>query len=495
MYEDEGYRFCPECGALMKNGKCMNCGYEEGVAQENGVNESDAPGFPENAAEGTQRQPEQNEHPKEGAFGQPENPFHEEQRPRNQGGSQPYTGQPPHAGAYYGQPDGQPNGGQGYGNQPGGGQPFYNQGYSGQPGNGQPPYHAPYNGQPYGNQGYGNQTYGNPVQGGPPYGYPPYGGGPYNGPAGYGQQGYAYGWEESRKDNKILAAVIIAVVAVLVCIVMLLLFFIVRGSVSASFNQVGNYEEFQDPNGGYYGDGNSLPYEGQEPPAGQMEPEEEYVPSADDDYYVRLANAVRDDLSYSIEWEEYSYEDEETGATAVGRYPRIVGGNIPNLDELNASIEQEATYYSNLYGYYRDWQPDDLRYATESIGYVTYMDEEKLSIVLQEEFAADGQVNISLYSINVDLVSGEIMNNGEVIDYNQQLAEEFRDQNDYQNGYVEAVDALSDEELIDFLSDENTNIVFYTPVGLEIGFNYTTTDSSGWVTATIKDYERYIHKF
>ena len=123
------------------------------------------------------------------------------------------------------------------------------------------------------------------------------------------------------------------------------------------------------------------------------------------------------------------------------------------------------------------------------------MDEEKLSIVLQEEFAADGQVNISLYSINVDLVSGEIMNNGEVIDYNQQLAEEFRDQNDYQNGYVEAVDALSDEELIDFLSDENTNIVFYTPVGLEIGFNYTTTDSSGWVTATIKDYERYIHKF
>ena len=144
MYEDEGYRFCPECGALMKNGKCMNCGYEEGVAQENGVNESDAPGFPENAAEGTQRQPEQNEHPKEGAFGQPENPFHEEQRPRNQGGSQPYTGQPPHAGAYYGQPDGQPNGGQGYGNQPGGGQPFYNQGYSGQPGNGQPPYHAPY---------------------------------------------------------------------------------------------------------------------------------------------------------------------------------------------------------------------------------------------------------------------------------------------------------------------------------------------------------------
>ena len=51
------------------------------------------------------------------------------------------------------------------------------------------------------------------------------------------------------------------------------------------------------------------------------------------------------------------------------------------------------------------------------------------------------------------------------------------------------------KQLLDFLSDENTNIVFYTPVGLEIGFNYTTSDSTGWVTATIKDYAGYVPKF
>lgn len=53
---------------------------------------------------------------------------------------------------------------------------------------------------------------------------------------------------------------------------------------------------------------------------------------------------------------------------------------------------------------------------------------------------------------------------------------------------------MTDEQLQDFLSDSDTNIIFYTPVGLEIGFNYTTSSSSGWVTVTIKDYERYMKK-
>lgn len=101
---------------------------------------------------------------------------------------------------------------------------------------------------------------------------------------------------------------------------------------------------------------------------------------------------------------------------------------------------------------------------------------------------------ISLYSINIDLVSGELMDNGQMIEYTPQLAEAFRDQDAYQNGTAQAVDEMSDEQLQDFLSDSDTNIIFYTPVGLEIGFNYTTSTSSGWVTATIKDYERYMKK-
>ena len=297
------------------------------------------------------------------------------------------------------------------------------------------------------------------------------------------------------------AAVVITVLAVLLCLAMVLLFFLVRNSVRASGETVNGWQEdfgIPYPDEGYgpewYG---QLPYQYEAPREAvpEQEPEETYVPSADDDYYVTLANAVRDDLSYSVEWEEYDLRDDQTGATAVGRYPQLVGGNIPRLDELNELIAAEATYFSTLYDYYRSWQGENVVYNVESTGYVTYMDEEKISIVLEESYVMDDQSSISLYSINIDLISGEVLNNGSIIEYSQQLVDEFRSQNEYQNGQVDAVENMDDEQLLDFLSDENTNIVFYTPVGLEIGFNYSTSDSTGWVTATIKNYERYMTKF
>ena len=505
MYEahEEEYAFCPKCGALMKGGVCVNCGYgrEEAapdghadagngeVAETGGMNDGpqDAGGFAHRNGSGWG--------PQNGAgWGQ-----------QNDAGYGPQNGSgcgPQQNGAGYGPRPGEDFGWNGAGNHPGYGSqsaggygPQNTGGYGPRNGAGYGPQNGGYG--PQNGAGYGSQGGQGPWQG-QPYGQNFGGGMPPYGPQGYGP----YGTGPDRRNNgKVLVAVIITVLAILLCIAMVLVFFLVRNSVSTSRKAISEWqEEFGSPypDGGYgpewYG---QLPY-GYEAPretVPEQEPEETYVPSADDDYYVTLANAVRDDLSYSIEWEEYDLTDDETGATAVGRYPQLVGGNIPQLEELNDLIETEATYFSTLYDYYRSWQGENVDYNVESTGYVTYMDEEKISIVLEESYVMDGQSSISLYSINIDLISGEVLNNGNMIEYSQQLVDEFRSQNDYQNGQVTAVENMDDEQLLDFLSDENTNIVFYTPVGLEIGFNYTTSDSTGWVTATIKNYERYVTKF
>lgn len=45
------------------------------------------------------------------------------------------------------------------------------------------------------------------------------------------------------------------------------------------------------------------------------------------------------------------------------------------------------------------------------------------------------------------------------------------------------------------LLSSDGGIFFYTPVGLEIGFNYNGVNNQfGWMTATIKDYEDYLKK-
>lgn len=500
MYEahEEDYAFCPKCGALIKGGVCVNCGYgrEEAApdghpdsgngeaAGTGGMNDDlrDAGGFGPQNGSGWGPQSDSGHAPYNGGGYGPGN--HAGYGPQNDAGwgQQNGAGCGPQNGAGYG-----PQNGAGYGSRPGEG--------FGWNGTGNNPGYGPQNG-----AGYGPQGGQGPWQSwqGQPYGQNFGGGMPPYGPQGYGP----YGTGPDRRNNgRVFAAVIITVLAILLCLVMVLVFFLVRNSVSASNEAIREMQERGEspyPEEGYgpewYG---QLPYEYEAPREAvpEQEPEETYVPSADDDYYVTLANAVRDDLSYSIEWEEYDLTDDETGATAVGRYPQLVGGNIPQMEELNELIETEATYFSTLYDYYRSWQGENVVYNVESTGYVTYMDEEKISIVLEESYVMDGQSSISLYSINIDLISGEVLNNGSMIEYSQQLVDEFRSQNDYQNGQVDAVENMDDEQLQDFLSDENTNIVFYTPVGLEIGFNYTTSDSTGWVTATIKNYERYVTKF
>ena len=92
--------------------------------------------------------------------------------------------------------------------------------------------------------------------------------------------------------------------------------------------------------------------------------------------------------------------------------------------------------------------------------------------------------------MNFDLKTGTLLNNTDIIEVSDDLVEAFIDQSIYQNGYTSSVSDYSNEEIEDFLSDEDSLILFYTPVGLEIGYNHP----SGWVTATLKDYQRFLKK-
>lgn len=291
-----------------------------------------------------------------------------------------------------------------------------------------------------------------------------------------------------KKNTALIAVMIVVAITVLLCVAMFLVFRVVKNILTVtdfSFSAV----ESSDDSGYEFND--ILPEDG----IMERIPDSSYQPDAEDEYYETIVNAVRDDLSYSIEWEEFDLYDEETGASASGRYPKLVGENIPNLEALNDEISYNALYYSDLYNYYREEETVIFSFATESIAYVTYMDEEKISIVLDEYFYMNGDSYVSLYSINLDLQTGTLMDNEEILEFGPELAEVFQKQSNYQNGEIPAVTDLSLEEIQELLSDSDSSIIFYTPVGMEIGYNYSgIAGSSGWVTATLKDYVKYVRK-
>ena len=212
--------------------------------------------------------------------------------------------------------------------------------------------------------------------------------------------------------------------------------------------------------------------------------DEYYEPSPDDDYYVELADYIRDDLSYSVDFEEYTHSDYENSVYISIWYAQV-SDDVTNSDVINEYLMDGAMYYANMY---ESDSVTDLSLEIES--FVTYMDEETLSVAVYESVYWDGDVYYDLYCMNFDLKTGTLLDNTEIVEVSDDLVDAFVDQSIYQNGYTSSVSDYSDEEIADFMRDEESLILFYTPVGLEIGYNHP----NGWVTATLKDYQRFLKK-
>lgn len=223
------------------------------------------------------------------------------------------------------------------------------------------------------------------------------------------------------------------------------------------------------------------------------EEDEPYIPSAEDEYYVRLTDAIGNDLSYTVTKQDYSYTDDEKNLYISISYPEIVGDVVRNKEHINDAIERAATYYLRSYANHPE-NGEVSNCQIDVTSYVTYMSEDTLSIVLSENLYLMDMGQVDLFCMNIDIQTGQIMDNTQILSYSEDLAKEFRKISNRQNGEADAVSALTDTEIADFLSDSTSGIIFYTPVGLEIGYNYSVDSSSGWITATIKDYQKYIHK-
>lgn len=114
-----------------------------------------------------------------------------------------------------------------------------------------------------------------------------------------------------------------------------------------------------------------------------------------------------------------------------------------------------------------------------SSGYVTYMDEEKISVVFQHRLSEENGTLPRMTAVNFRIETGEQLAPSEMAEIDEELVMRFRAQDQTQNGGVDFVTNSSDEELLKLLSDPEEAAYFYSPVGLEAGFNYESEDYEG----------------
>lgn len=214
------------------------------------------------------------------------------------------------------------------------------------------------------------------------------------------------------------------------------------------------------------------------------------------DFYSGPYNVLRDDLSYQISFtEEYYYSEETNSAIITVEYPQVVSGLDECRDQINADFYYEYEYFVEKL-YTEEFLPqitsDEDYFGCVVDSYVTYMDEEILSVVFVEniEMALQGESfsGVMLYCRNYDLTTGEIMDNSDTFRLDEEFIAKFRELEAIENdgGYL---GGYTDEELLEMLADDELIVIFYTPMGIEVGVNLDEVVTYVMFT----DYEQYLN--
>lgn len=410
-----------------------------------------------------------------------------------------YVAQPPY-GNQAGGSEAQPP----YGNQEGGSEvqlPYGNQtgGYGAQP--------------PYGNQtgGYGAQPpYGNQTGsygGQPPYGNQQAGGGyggqpPFGGQPPYDNPYSPYAMPQKKQNTGLIVGIVIGIIILFLVAVFALaskaVNLLTEKEKEDLRRDVYDFDDDYDYNYNYHDDYDfDYDYDDDYDYSDYFSDDDfydyDYFDDAEyDDRYYNLHNEIRSDLSYQVELEEFEYESDYENALIIANIPIVSGENVPNLDNINADIREEVDEMTALFEEEYEShikESEDNYFMASLVGYVAYMDEDKLSIAWQEEMYSDRDGGVYLRSINVDMKNGVVLDNEGILAIDDEFSVEFRQKSDEQNGEISYLTYMTDQQITDYFKSDDI-IVFYTPKGMEIGFNY----EEGWVTVTYEEYEQYLKK-
>lgn len=421
-------------------------------------------------------------------------------------------GAPAGSNVYGNMPNGAPAGNNAYGNMPNG---------------------APAGNDPYGNMQPGSNTYGKKEHGnnqyrndqyGSNYGNNPYGN-PY-GPDSYGYNPYSpYAVPPRKKNTGLIIGVIIGISLLFLTAV----FALIGHALGVIFEKEKDYEDERvDDSYRDYDEADRFEEQEEEDDAGRRRDDhndyddydrdyfddhndyddydrdyfyddyddfdyddDEYYNYDDDEYYT-LHDDIKD-LSYSIDWNYWEYEEGGDNVMIAVEYPEVVGGRIPNRDWINDALKSEISFFTDYYEQeYSKYIEDGSSYFyVSAVGYVTYMSEDILSVVFSETVYSDYYDSITLYCINIDLENGVVLENTDILSVDDDFSVDFRYRSQKQNGSVDALDRLSDQEITQMFMTPGNLIVFYTPQGMEIGLNH----DEGYVTVTYHEYEDYLKTF
>nr|MCR5282782.1 hypothetical protein [Lachnospiraceae bacterium] len=215
------------------------------------------------------------------------------------------------------------------------------------------------------------------------------------------------------------------------------------------------------------------------------------------EYYEEFVDCIDESLSYKVKRKYAKKLDPEQRIGITTSYVQL-DGDIPNIHKINEQLASYGEYYINYYEENESEILDYLKYygnmncLAQTVCHVTYTDEDMMSVIFEDQTDVLGTNGVFVTSVNINLKTGTILDNGQILDLPDDFGKTFRERSIKQNGDSPGTDLFSDEQIMLLLDDTSSLIVFYTPVGLEVGYEYKKGQNSGWLTISLRDYQQYL---
>jgi len=210
-------------------------------------------------------------------------------------------------------------------------------------------------------------------------------------------------------------------------------------------------------------------------------------------YYQYVVNSYVENDNYEVERRIIRFEGQINGifANAYCAYYNLYSDDV-DYTAVNEALRNQAV--TSLYNYVTTHTSSSaFNYTLYCDSVITFNNDDIFSVAYNSTAYADNNTQtFYIHGVNVDVKNGEVMDNTKIFNLDDDFSRFFISRSNTQNSFVEAINYSDIKDVTKVLNDDDSLIVLFTPLGLEIGCDYRYKYTYGWVTVTINDFDKYL---
>ena len=210
-------------------------------------------------------------------------------------------------------------------------------------------------------------------------------------------------------------------------------------------------------------------------------------------YYQYVVNSYVENDNYEVERRIIRFEGQINGifANAYCAYYTLSSDDA-DFTAVNEALRNQAV--TSLYNYVTTHNSSSaFNYTLYCDSVITYNNDDIFSVAYNATAYTDNNTQtFYIHGINIDIKNAQVMDNTKIFNLDDDFSKFFISRSNTQNSFVDAINYSDIKDVTKVMNNDDSLILLFTPLGVEIGCDYKYKYSYGWVTVTINNFDKYL---